>query len=105
MTTTEAVIAEVVYVLSSKRLYDVPRPTICQRLNAILDLQGLRLRNKSVYRRALGLYATIPVDFVDCLVATRMEQAAIARVVSFDTHFDRLPGITRVEPSDEGEFG
>lgn len=102
VTTTEAVIAEVVHVLSSKLLYNVPRSTIRQRLNEILDLRGLRLPNKAIYRRALELYEVVHVDFVDCLVAARMEAAGITTVVSFDSHFDRLPGITRQEPGGLG---
>lgn len=97
-TTAEAVIAEVVYVLSSKTLYNVPRPTIRQRLIAIIDLPGLRLPNKPIYRRALDLYATTNLDFVDCVVVAQMERAKLTRLLSFDRDFDTIPGITRVEP-------
>jgi predicted nucleic acid-binding protein len=103
-TTTEAVVAEAVHVLSSKALYAASRPIIQQRLTAILDLRGLRLRDKSVYRRALELYVAVNVDFVDCLSVARMERAGLARVVSFDTDFDRLPGITRAEPDLAGKL-
>lgn len=97
-TTAEAVIAEVVYVLSSKTLYNVPRPTIRQRLIAIIDLPGLRLPNKPIYRRVLDLYATTNLDFVDCVVVAQMERAKLTRLLSFDRDFDAIPGITRVEP-------
>lgn len=97
-TTAEAVIAEVVYVLSSKALYNVPRPTISQRLTAIIDLPGLRLPNKPIYRRALDLYATTHLDFVDCVVVAQMERAKLTQLLSFDQDFDKIPGITRVEP-------
>lgn len=97
-TTTEAVLTEIVYVLSSKRLYQVPRPVIRQRLNALLDLRGLGLRNKGVYRRALDLYASTGLDFEDCLIVGQMEHAGLTRLASFDTGFDAIPGITRVEP-------
>ncbi len=97
-TTTEAVLTEIVYVLSSKRLYQVPRPVIRQRLNALLDLRGLALRNKGVYRRALDLYASTGLDFEDCLIVGQMEHAGLTRLASFDTGFDAIPGITRVEP-------
>lgn len=103
-TTTEAIITEAVHVLSSRVLYAVPRPVIQERLTAILDLAGLRLRDKAVFRRALELYVAVAVDFVDCLAVARMEQARLTRVVSFDTHFDCLPGVARVEPDSNGEL-
>ena len=98
VTTTEAVLAEVVYVLSSKRLYNIARSVIRQRLLDILALPGLRLANKSVYRRALDLYASINLDFTDCLIVARMEHAKITDVFSFDRDFEQIPGITRIEP-------
>lgn len=98
VTTTEAVIAEVVYVLSSRALYNVPRSVIRQRLGDILALRGLRLPNKGVYRRALDLYATANLDFTDCLIVARMEHARLTEVFSFDHGFERIPGISRVEP-------
>ena len=98
VTTTEAVLAEVVYVLASRRLYNVARPVIRQRLLDILALPGLRLANKSVYRRALDLYASGTLDFTDCLIVARMEHAKITDVFSFDRDFEQIPGITRIEP-------
>ena len=96
--TTEAVLTEVVHALSSKALYNVPRPIIRQRLYDLLGLSGLRLRDKRVYRRALDLYVQRNLDFVDCLIVAQMERAKVATLISFDRGFDRIPGITRVEP-------
>jgi predicted nucleic acid-binding protein len=98
VTTTEAVIAEVVYVLASKTLYNVPRPLIAQRLDTILDLRGFRLAYKTVYRQALDRFAATRLDFTDCLIIARMEQTKIATLFSFDRDFDKIPTITRVEP-------
>ncbi len=95
--TTEAVLTEVVHVLSSKALYNVPRSIIRQRLYDLLSLSGLRLREKRTYRRALDLYAQQNLDFVDCLIVAQMERAKVVTLISFDRGFDRIPGITRVE--------
>jgi uncharacterized protein len=97
-TTTEAVLTEIVYVLASKRLYAVPRGTIRQRLHDLLDLRGLRLRDKTVYRRALDLYASTTLDFEDCIIVARMEHDGITALASFDRGFDVIPSVTRVEP-------
>src|SRR5438094_5273842 len=90
-TTSEAVVVEVVQVLSSKALYNLPRSTIKERLLPILRLRGLRVTQKRRIMRALDLYATYPfLDFVDALSAAHAEQAQDLRIISFDRDFDRL---------------
>ena len=65
----------------------------------ILTLRALRLPQKRVYLRALDLYASSPfLDFEDALAVAHMEQRGIREVLSYDRDFDRVEGITRVEP-------
>ncbi len=97
-TTTEAVLAEVVYVLSSKALYNVPRAEIQTRLTVLIGLKGLRLRGKAMYVRALDIYATVNIDFVDALLVAQVERTAGAVLVSFDGNYKKTPTITREEP-------
>jgi predicted nucleic acid-binding protein len=99
VTTTEAVIAEVVHVLSSKRLYNYPRADIVKRLIPVLQLKGLRLANKNLYGDALMIYAEKGIDFVDALVVVKMRQKGINTLVSFDHDYDDFPFITREEPA------
>src|SRR5437660_9267218 len=65
LTTSEAVITEIEYVLSSPRLYHLGREDIRTRLYPLLSLPGLKLPNRRMYLRALDLYATYPIDFED----------------------------------------
>ncbi len=97
-TITEAVLAEVVHVLSSKVLYNVPRAVIQDQLVAILTLKGMRLRAKGRYVRALEIYATTNLDFVDALLVALVEQTKDAVVVSFDRDYNKMPSVTREEP-------
>ncbi len=97
-TITEAVIAEVVHVLSSKVLYNTPRDEIRDRLVATLTLKGMRLRAKATYIRALDLYATTNLDFVDALLVAHVEQTKDATLVSFDRDYDKIASVTREEP-------
>jgi predicted nucleic-acid-binding protein len=92
---TEGVLVEAVQVLSSKRLYNLPRRDIQFHLTNIVNLQGIKLRPKSVYRQALQLYAANNVDFVDALLAVKAVQRG-SQVLSFDQGFDHLRGVTRV---------
>ena len=98
--TCEAIITEVVYVLSSSRApYRLGHEEIRSRLVPILTLRGLRLPQKRIYLQALDLYAAFPfLDFEDALAAAHMEHRGIAEIVSYDKDFDRLPGVERVEP-------
>ncbi|MCL5961776.1 MAG: PIN domain-containing protein [Chloroflexi bacterium] len=98
VTTCEGVLVEAVQVLSSKRSYGWARDAITEYLGELLDLSGLHLANKRVYLRALELYASTKIDFVDALNVAHMEKADIGRILSFDRDFDNLPGIDRREP-------
>lgn len=97
ITTAEAVIAEVVYVLSSKT-YGLTRSDIVARLRPLLTLPGLKLPHRSVFLRALELYVRHTVDFEDCLTAAHMEQQKITEIYSYDKDFDAITGLKRLEP-------
>jgi predicted nucleic acid-binding protein len=99
LTTSEAVITESVYVLASRAHYKLSPGAIRDRLTPILALRGLRISHKRVYLRALDLYALHPsLDFEDVLSAAHMESQGIREILSYDTHFDRIPGVQRTEP-------
>src|SRR5215211_7043145 len=84
ITTCEAVITEVVHILSSKALYNLPRAEIKKHLRNFLSMKGLTVDNKSVYLRALDLYASINVDFVDALAIEHTRQAKLGLLWTFD---------------------
>jgi predicted nucleic acid-binding protein len=97
--TSESVIAEVTYVLSSSSHYHVSHEDIRMRLLPILSLRGLRLSQKKACLRALDLYATYAtLDFEDALSVALMEKEKLKEIYSYDTDFDRLPRIKRREP-------
>jgi uncharacterized protein len=98
ITTSESVIAEIVYVLSSPRTYALPRTRVRELLEPVLHLRGLKLEHRTTYLRALALYVAHPIDFEDAVSAAHMERLGISDIVSYDHHFDGLPCICRVEP-------
>lgn len=97
ITTSESVIAEVVYVLSSK-IYGLSRGDIVARLRPLLTLPNLKLFSRSLFLRALELYGHHNVDFEDCLTAAHMERQKITEIYSYDKDFDQLPSLKRIEP-------
>ena len=94
----DTVIADAVYVLSSPRLYNVPRPQIEELLRPLLTLPNFRVRNKRVLVSALMHYATVNIDFGDAMIVASMEQADSKALYSYDTDFDRFPALSRLTP-------
>ena len=98
LTTSESVLAEVVYVLSSKQLHHVPREQIQALLYPLLSLPGLKLTHRQMYLRALDLYAAYPMNIEDALIGAQMERQKVTELYSYDRDFDHLPEVTRLEP-------
>jgi predicted nucleic acid-binding protein len=99
-TTSETIIAEVAWVLSSRQTYNLSHEEVADRLSALLLLSGLRLERKKTYLRALILYAEHPhLDYADALSVALLEDLHLTEITSYDRDFDRVPGVARVEPS------
>lgn len=98
LTTSESIVAEVVFVLASPRLYALSRSEVRDRLYPILALDGLRLSDRRKYFRALDLYANHAIDFEDALTVSEMEHSQIEELYSYDRDFDLLASIRRLEP-------
>jgi predicted nucleic acid-binding protein len=94
--TSLPVIFETVFTL--QRYYRVARPRIKELLLPILRLRGLRLPSKNLCIAALDLYVQNNVSFADAFTAAYMKACGMTEVYSFDTDFDKIEGITRLEP-------
>lgn len=101
-TTSETIIAEVAYVLSSPRQYKLPHAEVSALLRPIILLRGLRLPDRRRLLRTLDLFRDhAHLDFEDCLTIAQVERQKIDALISYDRDFDRVSGITRVEPSQQ----
>ena len=98
--TSETVLAEVFYVLTRGRSgYRVDRVELAQRMRPIIQARGLTMTDKAMVLRALAVYEThAQLDFEDALSVAHMESRGITEIVSYDEDFDRVAGVTRVEP-------
>jgi predicted nucleic acid-binding protein len=102
-TTSEAVLAEVAFILASKRQYNLPPADIAAYLAPIIRLPGLRLPRgrKGLYLRALEIWSDLArLGFVDALTAATVERSEL-RLATFDTDFDNLPNIRHWPPAGE----
>ena len=91
---------EVVFTLH--RQYRLPRQQIRDLLAPIIALPGIRLEGKHMFARALELFVEDNADFADAFNVAVMEARGISEIYSWDTDFDRIPGLTRVEPEARG---
>ncbi len=97
--TTDVHIHEVAYVLASKRLYALSHEEIRNRLRPLLLMSGLKIVNKKVCLDALDIFAAREaLDYADALAVASMRNRSIQNIYSFDKHFNRIEGVTRVDP-------
>jgi predicted nucleic acid-binding protein len=95
VTTSSLVIFETVFTLQS--FYKVPRPRIKELVTSIISLRGLQLPGKNIYYHAFDLYISKNISFADAYNAAYMLAEQIPSIYSWDTDFDKIEGIIRVE--------
>ncbi|MHB8595444.1 MAG: PIN domain-containing protein [Ktedonobacteraceae bacterium] len=100
-TTNEAVIAEICYILSSKKLpYHLTQEEIKDRLVPVLSMRGLRIEHKRILFDALDIFTMSPgLNFVDALNVAHMNDEGIEPIISYDHHFDQIKHVNRQEPT------
>jgi len=95
--TSSLVMFEVIFTLES--FYKVSREEIKELLKPILDLRGLKLQDKDVFREALDIYSQKKkVSFADAFHASWAGKKKVKEIYSYDADFDKLEGIERIMP-------
>ncbi len=94
----DIVVFETVYILESPRKYGLSRTQIKESLGQLLTLNGLRLPNKRLYPRTFDLYCETNISFADAFNTAFMESEGITEIYTYDTDFNKIRGIKRVEP-------
>ncbi len=95
--TTPLVIFETVFLL--QRTYKQPKAEIREKITAILSLQGVQLAERALCLTALDYYVEQNISYADAYNAAWMQDEGIAEVYSWDREFDRVAGLTRIEPA------
>lgn len=96
--TSSLAIAEMVFVLENPKTYAFPRARLRDVLLPLLSLPNLRIEHKHLYPRVFDLYVALPIDFIDAYHAALISTLRQDSLYSFDTDFDRVPGLSRLEP-------
>jgi uncharacterized protein len=99
--TSPLIIFETIFTL--QKLYKVPRDIIKEQVLSIISLRSLHLQDKSLYPRAFDLYVSKNISFADAYNAVYMHSEEIAQIYTWDKDFDKIEGITRIEPQLEPE--
>lgn len=74
-------IPEVLYVLSSKILYAIPRPDAAKAIIVLLD--DISIDRETTIRNALNIFGETRLDYVDCLLIAE-GLSADTEIMSFD---------------------
>jgi predicted nucleic acid-binding protein len=93
--TSDTVIFETVFTL--ERSYHQEKAAIRDTLLPLLELPGIVLPAKRRYRKVFTLYLEKNISFADAYHAVLMEQLNLTEIVTFDTDFDKIKGISRVK--------
>ena len=98
--TADTVVFEAVFTL--QRQYGVSKEEIRNNLLPILELPGIVLPGKRRLRKVFDLYVDLNLPFADAYHVALMQRLGLRHIISFDKEFDRVPGVTRVEPGEDG---
>jgi predicted nucleic acid-binding protein len=91
--TSDTVIFETVFTL--QRSYRQEKAAIRDAFLPLIELPGVVLPGKRRYRKVFSLYIDNNLPFADAYHAVLMEHLHLTEIVSFDTDFDHIGGITR----------
>ena len=98
LTTSEAILAETVYILTSKVLYGLSREAVRDKLQPLIGLKGLKLNFRAEILMALDIFVEYKIDFEDALTVAQMKSEQIKNIYSYDQDFDKVDWVARQEP-------
>jgi len=89
-------IAEIIWVLTGT--YRLPKERVIDALVSLLGMKDLLLEDKHRVLSALATYRSTSIDFIDAYHAQMMHDRGLTSIYSYDTDFDKLPAVKRMEP-------
>ncbi len=92
---TDVSIAEIIWVLTS--YYKLPKQEVADKIKLLLALKTI-YANKPVLFKALSIYQSTNVDYIDAYVAAYAEDEQAAGIYSFDKDFEKIASVKRLEP-------
>jgi predicted nucleic acid-binding protein len=90
------VVLEVVFTL--ERTYRVSKERVRDMMRDFVSMPGVQLADKHLCLEALDIYAHFNISFGDAYNIASMHSQGLDAVYSWDTDFDRVPGVMRIQP-------
>ena len=94
--TTVLVVAEVVWLLAGR--YRYPKARVVDAIRRLLNTPHIALEEREVMLLAVQWFEQYSIDFIDAYHGALMRARGIGAIYSYDTDFDLIPGIRRLEP-------
>lgn len=89
-------LADIIWTL--EKFYRLSKTKINDLLTPIINLPGLHYSNKDTAYTALAFYTRYNIDWTDAIIAAQVISKKTEVIYSYDRDFDKIPGITRMEP-------
>lgn len=96
--TSDLVIAEVVWVLTSRQLYNFSKENTIESFLPLILEGYIELPSKPLILRTFDLFAEKNIDFADCYNSVLAESLGADFILSYDRDFDKIDLIKRMEP-------
>ena len=93
------IFAEVIFVLTSKRLYNVPRVEIADLLAPFFKLPCLKIEDQGVAEQALMIFTSTTLDLADAWLVAKAQLGRVKTICSFDTDYGHISGVQWLNPS------
>ncbi|MGA7876917.1 MAG: PIN domain-containing protein [Desulfoferrobacter sp.] len=95
--TTDMVVAEIIWVLES--YYKLNMKEIREKVEKILNTKNLECLNREIIINALAVSEEANIDYIDAYNAYMLKTRGITELYSYDSHYDRLSWLKRIEPA------
>lgn len=96
--TTDLVFAEIIWVLQSPHTYNLSPSEIKELIIPLSMIKGLIFPAKKYFPEMMELFVSTKMDFIDIYNAVIMRTRNIESIYSYDSDFDLLENIRRIEP-------
>jgi len=90
----DLVIAEIIWVLSS--YYELDKVSIISKIRALIHVKTVDC-NKALLDQALANWEKYNISFVDAYLVSVAKLKSL-NIYSYDLKFDKVDGVTRIEP-------
>jgi predicted nucleic acid-binding protein len=90
------VVSELVFTLLNR--YRQPKAAVVSNVRRLIRMRAVELSDKQIFLDALTLWGSGGYSFGDAFNATYALARGVTRVYSWDHDYDRIDGVTRLEP-------